>query len=469
MTISQLFMMLRARWRIALFVFAVIVLAVMSVTLVLPRQYVAQAAVLADSKGTNPVTGMAVPSQMLAGYMATQVDVIGSHNVALKVVDKLKLVDNPAVRERFNSITNGSGSIRDWMADVLLRNLDVLPDRDSAVITIAFSGTDPGYAATMANAFADSYIQTTLELRNDPARRQAEWFDEQIRSLRKSLEASQQKLAVYQRENNLVSVDPNRLDVENARLAEIANQLTVAQGTKYESTSRLSQLKQVKSQDALMQLPDILGNGLLQSMKADLARADSKLAEVAERYDRNHPQYIAAAAEVNALRGKLWAEIGTARGAIEQSATLAERREGELQQALEKQKQTILELQKQRDQQAVLYREVENAQRTYDAALQRSSQVRMESEFTQSNIAILNPAVPPLNPAKPNVFMNLILSIAAGLMLGVTAALLMELRDRRIRGRNDVLDAIDAPLLAELPPVNTRGRRRGRGADLVPA
>lgn len=469
MTIAQLFTMLRARWRIALFVFAFIVLAVMAVTLMLPRQYVAQAAVVADSKGTNPVTGMAIPSQMLAGYMATQVDVIGSHNVALKVVDKLKLVDNPAVRERFNSITNGSGNVRDWMADVLLANLDVLPDRDSAVITIAFSGTDPNYAATMANAFADSYIQTTLDLRNDPARRQVEWFDEQIRSLRKSLEASQQKLAVYQRENNLVSVDPNRLDVENARLAEIANQLTVAQGTKYESTSRLSQLKQVKSQDSLMQLPDILGNSLLQSMKADLARADSKLAEVAERYDRNHPQYIAAAAEVNALRGKLWAEIGTARGAIEQSAKLAERREGELQQALEQQKKTILELQKQRDQQAVLYREVESAQRTYEAALQRSSQVRMESEFTQSNIAILNPAIPPLRPAKPNVLMNLILSIAAGMMLGATAALLMELRDRRVRDRNDLLAAIDAPLLAELPPVNVRGRRRGRGNDLVPA
>ena len=469
MTISQLLLIFWARRRIALIVFGVIVFVVMAVTLALPREYQAKAAVVADSKSTDPVTGLVLPSQVMAGYLATQIDVIGSHNVALKVVDKLKLVDNPTVRDQFNRVTAGSGNIRDWLADVLLRDLDVQPARDSSVINIVFSGRDPGYAAMVANAFADAYIQTSLELKNDPAKRQVQWFDDQIRNLRRTLEDSQKKLAVYQRENNLVSVDPNRMDVENSRLAEIANQLTTAQGTKYDAISRLNQLRQLKGNESLLQLPDILSNSLLQNMKADLARAEGKLAEVGERYDRNHPQYVSAAAEVNTLRSKLWGEISTARGAIEQSAKLAERREQELQQALEQQKGTILELQKQRDQQAVLAREVENAQRTYDAALQRSSQVRMESEFTQSNIAVLNPAIPPLRATKPNILINLVLSIVAGLLLAAGAALVQEMRDRRVRERDDLLGALDAPVLGELPPLGRRDRRRGRGTQLVPA
>lgn len=468
MTLSQLMLIFWARRGIALLVFGAIMLTVMLITLALPREYVATTAVVADSKGTDPVTGVVLPSQIMAGYMATQVDVIGSHNVALKVVDKLKLVDNPDVRDQFNAVTDGAGDIRDWLADILLRDLDVQPARDSSVISIIYSGRDPAYAAAVANAFADSYIQTALDLKNDPARRQSQWFDEQIRNLRKSLEESQQKLAVFQRENNLVSVDPNRLDVENSRLAEIANQLTTAQGTKYDSMSRLNQLKQQKNENSLMQLPDILGNALLQNMKADLVRAEGKLAEVAERYDRNHPQYTSAAAEVNTLRSKLWAEISTARGAIEQSAKLSERREVELQQALDQQKKNILELQKQRDQQAVLAREVENAQRTYDSALQRSSQVRMESEFTQSNIAVLNPAIPPLRPAKPRIILNFILALISGLLLGAAAALLSELRDRRVRDSDDLRGALDAPLLAELPPLGGR-TRRGVNTQLVPA
>src|SRR5262245_42840345 len=104
MTVSQLLLMLWARRRTALLVFAVIVAVVMAVTLALPREYQATATVVAETKSTDPVTGMVLPSQLMAGFMATQVDVINSHNVALKVVDKLKLVDNPSVRDQFNRV-----------------------------------------------------------------------------------------------------------------------------------------------------------------------------------------------------------------------------------------------------------------------------------------------------------------------------------------------------------------------------
>ena len=470
MSLSQLLGILWARRRFIVGIFLATLLTVMGVTLVLPREYVARVAVMIDSKSTDLVTGVALPPQLVAAYMATQVDIISSHNVALKVVDKLKLTESAVVQKKFNSVTGGAGSIRDWAADLLLTGLDVEPSRESSVVTIKFSGADPKYAATVANAFADSFIVTSLELRNDPARRQSTWFEGQIQTLRKNLEESQQHLTQFQRENNLTSIDPARLDVENARLAEIANQLVAAQGSKLDSGSRLTQLQQLKGQDRLMQMPDILGNPLLQSMKADLVRAEGKLAEVAERYDRNHPLYIGAAAEVNTLRNKLSAEIATARGSIEQNSKLADRRESELQTAMDQQRQNILELQKQRDQQVVLSHEVENAQRTYDAALQRSSQVRMESELTQSSIAVLNPALPPLKPTKPYYLLNFILATIAGLLFGVAIALLRELADRRIRGREDIEVGLNMPVLSELPPASARSKnlRRGTGG-FVPA
>ena len=470
MSITQLLGILWARRRMMLCIFLGTILAVMGITLLLPREYVAHVAVMIDTKSTDLVTGVALPPQLMAAYMATQVDVISSHNVALKVVDKLKLADNPVLQKKFNSVTGGSGSIRDWAADLLLTRLDVEPSRESSVVTINFSGSDPAYAATVANAFADSFIITSLELRNDPARRQSSWFDGQIQSLRKNLEESQQHLTQFQRENNLVSIDPGRLDVENARLAEIANQLVAAQSSKLDSTSRLTQLQQMKGQDRLMQMPDILGNTLLQGMKADLVRAEGKLAEVAERYDRNHPLYTGAAAEVNTLRSKLSTEIATARGSIEQTAKLADRREAELQNALDEQRKNILELQKQRDQQVVLSHEVENAQRTYDAALQRSSQVRMESELTQSNIAVLNPALAPLKPTKPHYFLNFILAIIAGLLFSAAIALLKELADRRIRSREDIESGLNMPVLGEVPPMSAKTKNMRPGnAELVPA
>ena len=467
MTILQILRAIWSRKAIVLWIFAGVLTAGTLVSLLLPRQYVATSAVLIDMKNADPVTGNVLPAAIFNGFISTQVDVIRSKNVALRVVDNLRLSESPVIRQRFEQDTEGNGSFRDWCADLLLHNLDVIPARDSSVITIAFSGRDPGFVASVANAFADSYIQASLELRRDPAIRQSIWFEDQLQGMRKRLEDAQHHLAAYQRENNLVSIDPNRIDIENSRLAEISNQLVTAQGTQYDALSKLAQLKDMKGQSRLMQLPDLLGNTLLQSMKADLVRAEGKLAELGQRYDRNHPAYVAAAAEVSALKGKLSGEIATARGSIEQTAKLSERHVQELQHALNAQKQNILELQKQRDQQAVLMREVENAQQVYDEGLRRSSAVRLESELTQGNVAVLNSAVPPTRPAKPRVALNIVLSALAGAMFGTVAAILLEIADRRVRARADLDELCGIRVLAELPAPPRR--RRGGHFQLKPA
>jgi polysaccharide biosynthesis transport protein len=350
------------------------------------------------------------------------------------------------VREQFQDDTGGQGSIRDWLADKLLLKLDVRPSRESNVIGINYHAADAQFAATLANAFAEAYIQVALELKMDPSRRQATWFDEQVKALRIALEKTQKRLSDFQRDKGIAGADA-RLDVENARLAEISNQLVAAQGATYDSTARVRQLNQVSGQKRLQELPDIIGNTLLQSMKADLVRAQGKLAITAQRYDRNHPEYQNAAAEVAALENKLSVEIDTAKGAIGEAAKLATQREEELRQAVERQKARILELKQARDEQDVLAREVDNSQHAYDAAVQRTSQVRLESRLDQSNIAVLNAAVPPLLPTWPKIFLNLILALLLGTLFGIGAALLAELRDRRVRTRTDVGDV---PVLAEI-------------------
>src|SRR3984885_11386028 len=91
---------------------------------VLPKKYTGKSAVVVDERGIDPLApDGAMPVQLAANFVATQVDVIESHNVALKVVDKMKLAKDPEVIERFNNKTGGVGSIRDWEAEVLLKSL----------------------------------------------------------------------------------------------------------------------------------------------------------------------------------------------------------------------------------------------------------------------------------------------------------------------------------------------------------
>ena len=250
MNFQQFLTILLARKKIALIVLSVTVLTTLVVSLVMPKSYKATTTLIIDYKGTDPVSGVTLPAQLMPGYMATQVNIITSRNVALKVVDTLGLAHNPAAIEDFNNDTGGVGDIREWLVDALSKKLDVTPSRESSAIDLSYQNEDPKFAATLANAFADAYIQTNLQLKIDPSRRAAVWFSEQVQSLRDNLVKAQDKLSAYQRDKGIVSVD-ERMDVENARLAELSSQLVVAQAQTFDSSSKQKEMYSGKRLDQL--------------------------------------------------------------------------------------------------------------------------------------------------------------------------------------------------------------------------
>ena len=460
MKLTQTLSILRARRWLVFSVLMVSVAAGLAVSFLLPPRFVATVSLVVDTKSTDPVTGALMPVPLLPTYVATQVDVIASHNVALKVVDKLKLAQLVEVREQFQAATGGAGSVRDWLADQLLRQIDVRPSRESSVININYAASNPLSAAQLANAFAEAYIQASLELKVDPARRQTGWFEGQVSELRSGLEKSQEKLSAYQRESGILGSEADRLDMESARLAELSSQLVAAQRTMYEAETRQKQMNAASSRQRIDELPDVMNNPLVQSLKAERVRAQAKLAEVGGRYDKNHPQYLSAAAELESLESKLEAELETAKGSIVQAAQIARRQVTEIQQALDRQKARVLELSQERDKLAVLTREVESARGAYDSSLQRHTQVRLESRQDQTDIAVLNAAIPPLIPTFPKIPLNVALSVLVGAMLGAGAALLMEMMNRRVRSRDDLSYAAGIPVLAEIGRVSTRKDKR---------
>lgn len=441
MNFSQFLLILKARWLVAFLALGVTVATTLAVSLMLPKNYTGTVSLVVDSKAKDPVSGILFPSQLLPGYLATQVDIIKSQNVALKVVDGLKLADNAQIRQDYQEAAQGEGDIRHWLAELLLKKLDVQPSRESSVITISFEGTDPKFAAIIANAFAQSYVHTNLELKVEPARQSTAWYDAQVKQLRDKLEEAQTKLSDYQREKGLVASE-ERIDVETARLAELSSQLVAAQSQSFDTASRQSQ-----SQNSLAEVEQ---NPLIQSLKREVAGAEMKLSELAQKVGKNHPQFLRAQAELDTMRGKLEAEMKTAKKSVGTTATVAKGREADLRGALAAQKARILSLKQQRDEASVLIRDVENAQRIYDTALQRFGQTRLEAESTQTDIAVLNPAVPPVEPSSPNVMLNMILAVFMGGLLGVGLAFLMEMIDRRVRSADDLSAALGIPVLGEI-------------------
>ncbi|HLO61528.1 MAG TPA: Wzz/FepE/Etk N-terminal domain-containing protein [Azonexus sp.] len=418
----------RARFRILLFVLGTTVLVTLVVSLVMPKTYVAKAAVLVDSKDDQQMH-TATPEANLReriSYLQTQVDIITSQKVARKVVESLELAKQPESREAFAKATDGDGSIEDWLAMTLL--LDLKTDTtQSSIIQIAFPSPDAQFSALVANAFAKAYVATALELRVAPTRQTAAWFDEQIRELRGNLERAQSRLTAYQKEKGLVD---ERYDVESLALSDIAGEVAKAQSRRAGAPG-----------------PEVRESSSSQNIRTELMRAESKLQEYTDRLGTSHPSYQRQLAETQRLRSMLRAEGGPdAPGPTAQNR----RRVAELRDELENQRARVLQLKEYRDQLAVLTRDVDIAQKAYETAMQHSVENRVESRANLTNISVLHPAVPPFKATRPIMLLNLALAVVVGTLLGLCIVYLMEMRDHRVRSRRDLRNEWPVPVLAEL-------------------
>lgn len=445
MNFSQFVAILRARWLTAVVVFMSVVALVVGVSLLLPPKYKATASVLVDMRSNDPIGGMANANGLPMSYVSTQADVIMSPRVAQRVVRELKLTDSPQLRSQWVDATDGVGSFEVWLAEALQQELDVKPSRESSVINVSFTSPDPKFSAALANAFVQSYLDTTLDLRVDPAKQYSTFFDNRSKELREALEKAQAKLSAYQKEHGIIAND-ERYDVETARLNELSSQLVAVQAITAESASREAQARKSAST-----LGDVINNPVVQGLRTDLSRQEARLKEMSVRMGDAHPQVTETRANIAELRARLAAESQRVSGSVSADNTINQSREAELRNALAAQRARVTQIKQQRDEAMVLQRDVESAQRAYDAVAARFTQSSLESQTKLTNTALLAAATEPSRPASPNLALNSLLGVFVGLMFAVAFALLRELRDRRLRSVQDAVQVLGLPVLGHLP------------------
>jgi hypothetical protein len=119
--------------------------------------------------------------------------------------------------------------------------------------------------------------------------------------------------------------------------------------------------------------------------------------------------------------------------------------------ALEAQRSKVLKLKDQRDESQVLQRDLEAAQRAYDAVGARLTQTSLESQNNQTNISVLTRASVPARHSSPRLLLNMLVAVFLGGMLAVGIALLRELIDRRVRSPEDLVRTIGLPVIGSIP------------------
>lgn len=457
MDMSQFLQSLRARRKAFVLVFLATVIAAIAVALVVPKRYVATATLLIDARDEQTMSPARLSPRERAGYIHTQVDLVKSGRVAQRVVRELKLAQQPAVRERFEAETGGAGSIEHWIAEQLLEKLKVDASA-SNIVTITYSGTSPEMAAAVANGFAQAYLATALEMRTEPTRQAATWFQDQLKGLRSRVNEAQAKLAKFQKQKGILAAS-ERVDVEAARLGELSRQLLDARNATYEAASRYQQAQEVLGRGASPDaVPAVLADTYINGIRADLVRAEARLQEQSAVLGPNHPIYQRTVAEAQGLREKLAAEMKKTVAGLGNALRQSQRRVQDLEQAMQAQEAHILALRDHQAELAVMTRDVDSAQRAYDAVLVRYETNAIDSRAQQTNVAMLTPAVEPLQHAHPKVGLISMLSLLVGALLAAGVVYVLETLDRRVRSRADLESRLAVPSLGRISRWQPTGR-----------
>lgn len=442
-----------------------------------PRQYTAEANLMVNFGGGGTAIDDAYPASLFSDYVATQMNLIDSRAVGVKAVEDLGLQGRAGLMRRFEHALDGplarlrglteriaaywSGPpdappspaqrARD-LADALRHHLAVGNTDGSGMLNLSFSSSDPWVSAQVVNAFARAYLGTNVDLNAEPAREDAKWFNGQIQGLSDNLERAQAALSRFQQRNSIVATD-ERVDTETARLQDLSSQLTVAQTKSYALQADQQQVHEyLAGGSGTGLIPDVLNDPVVQQLKESIADQRRKLSEVASRVGHNHPEYIGAEAQLKALQERLVNEIGGISRGIDASVAAAATRRQSLVDAVAAQKGKVLSLRHDRDRLDLLKTKVDNAQRVYDAALRRMSQARIQSHSTRSSVSLVNKAVAPTRPSGPHAVRYLAGGVVAGLVIGIGLALWREVRDRRVRSRDDVQELLGLPVFATVTP-----------------
>jgi uncharacterized protein involved in exopolysaccharide biosynthesis len=217
-------------------------------------------------------------------------------------------------------------------------------------------------------------------------------------------------------------------------------------------------LSKQRSGNAADTLPEVMQNPLISGLKTEIARQEAKLQEIGLNLGKNHPQYQRMESEIAALKQQVDAETRHITRSFATSRSIGQNTENELKAAIEAQKKKLLELKSVRDQLAVLQRDVDAAQSTYDAITRRFNQTTLESQVTQANVSVLTPAAEPIEPLSSKLFRTPWITILLGALVGIGVVFMLEMLDKRVRSVHDLTEMLQLPVLG----VIENSRRRGR-------
>ena len=455
----------RRQWWIVA-ILAVALAAGVLVTMFQTPRYTAQASVQINDQSDRVISDAEQVGQTVNNYdtdrfLKTQIDVVKSRGLAVRVAQKLKLFGD----ERFYRAmqvpppTASEPVVRDLTVGLLRGNLMVDLPYDSRIATIAFTSSDPQFSALIANTFASEFIQSNLQRRYDSSAYARQFVSDQLGEAKGRLEASERAVNAYARQAGLIRTrdaitigesgagNGGAGSVTTASLLQLNAAANDAQATRIAQEGRWRAV----AASAPLAAKDVLANPAVQTLISQRGTLQAKLQEERTRHLDDFPAVVELKAQLAEIERQLAGVAASVRAGVRADYLAAVEAERALQSQVAALKGDTLAEQDRSVRYNLLAREADTNRSLYDGLLQRFKELNAAAGVATSNVAIIDEAEPPLGPSSPNLSRNLLLALLLGLVLAAALIFATIQFDDAIRIPEDIESKLGLSLLGVIP------------------
>ena len=316
--------------------------------------------------------------------------------------------------------------------------------KNTGIIRLSYKSTDPRHARDVVNTLAQVYQEHNVDFKNQEASKTLDFIASQLESTRNDLDDAEKNLQAFKSNSGAVKFDAANTDLVT-RLGEIDSQLSTLGLQKKQLEFTTALLRQSIQKGEVHTAPAGLQNDLGTSgLTARLAELDVQRQTLLSELSAEHPQVKALKSQIDEVQNKLLATY---------EATLKgiNRQESALQQELSRYEGDFRKLPEAERELGKLLRVSKVNADIYTFLLQKHEEARITKAATISNVSVVDSAITPSTPIKPQKQKNLLLGLLAGLMLGAGLAFFVEYLDDTIKGGEEARRVVGAPILAVIP------------------
>lgn len=429
-----------------------LLLAALYLVAVAPK-YTASAVILVDPRAQRVLSTEAVLPGIGQDVAAveSQVEILNSNGLARRVVEKMKLDTDPEfaaqgflskIYERLNPDRIAPaqdmvpGKEHNKVVGNFEQKLDVRRRGLTYILEVAFTSKDAEKAASIANEIADTYISEQVSAKRDATTDASDWLSSRIDDLRKAVQTSEQAVADFKTQNNIVDIGAlgSGQTLNQRQIEDVNAKLIAANARTAEATARSTQLASAAGDPkGAESLSEAMASRVLASLRVQHSTISSREAELGTQLQPQHPALVAVRSQRLEIEHKMKDELARVANNTRGELDVARNYQASLKRSLGELEEKNTKLANLRVKLGDLEREADANRNLYAQFLSRQKETGEQKDVQKSDARVISRAFAPVRPSSPGAGLLLPLGGLLGLGLGLGLALFKEQRDTTYR------------------------------------